>query len=114
MWVALKIVVVTTGVEADGNKEEEGCLLPGTQNPRHPTHPTSWKPANKVPLLVEKAKRTLTGCAVENASCHNRRLKALNNMEGFALEQLLHQLVISGVVMQVFQVLVDLTPCRVK
>ena len=77
MWVALKIVLVTTRVEADGNKEEEGCLLPGTQNPPHPTHPTSWKPANKVPLLVEKAKRPLTGCAVENASCHNRHSEGL-------------------------------------
>ena len=92
-------------------RRKDVCFPGATQNP---PHPTSWKPANKVPLLVEKAKRTLTSCAVENASCHNRRLKALNNMEGFALEQLLHQLVISGAVMQVFQVLVDLTPCRVK
>ena len=62
-------------------RRKDVCFPGATQNP---LHPTSWKPANKVPLLVEKAKRTLTGCAVENASCHNRRLKALNNMEGFA------------------------------
>ena len=49
-----------------------------------PPHPTSWKPANKVPLLVEKAKRT---GGVESAACNNRRLKALNNMKGFAEEE---------------------------
>ena len=36
--VALKIVVVTTGVEADGNKEEEGCLLPGSDPKPSPPH----------------------------------------------------------------------------
>ena len=63
-------------------------LAASTQNPPSvpPPHPTSWKPANKVPLCVEKAKRTGCCAAVETASCNNRRPKALNNMEGFAEE----------------------------
>ena len=66
----------------DGNKEEEGCLLPGTNpKPSHPTPPPGSQ-LTRFPCLLKRQKG-----GVESAACNNRRLKALNNMKGFAEEE---------------------------
>ena len=56
MWVALKIVVVTTGVEADGNKKEEGCLLPGSDPKPSPPTPPPGSQLTRFPCLLKRQK----------------------------------------------------------
>ena len=73
MWVPLKIVVVTTGVEPDGNKEEEGCLLPGTQTPPPPTPPTP-PPGSQLTRFPCLLKRQKGHCSTDRLCCRKCKL----------------------------------------
>ena len=76
MWVVLKIVVVTGGGwKPMVTRRRKDVCFPGPG-----THPPPGSQLTRFPCALKRQKEEAAARAVENASCHNIRLKALNNI----------------------------------